>query len=1030
MRTPSPTHGLERGYTPAPPVARTHTLMHESAINRTVNQNESPQMMPLTYPGSPSTSSVPSSLSSLEHASPIVTPSPAKAALMRTALQRLPTSGSGKSRSRGGDGSRVDCASASTAPPHLEGGGDDVPRIEEMAVMAASLMKPYHTICRKLGNTNKKQSSFPASHVADRLARTEGPDGGGDGATTRATTDSSTSTPFMQTLLFSTPPPEVSKAVAASYPARWFPSITPCFDGGLLYRIEWRRRGHTPLPGESADYAYVAWCFHNRTPCYEMKIDVAFEVPAGCCRRAPPLRGWSETTLSWMEEKEATASASPATVAAGTHAFMKASATCPPLSTIGFITGRAGAFEISVSGVPVSQGPPRTLASPFSDMKLDTGRRTLSSEEGLRLALKERRRFVDPEFPPTNASLQGKGGTPDGATSSPTTTAVGWMRTSHIVARLVGFSCDSLARTLQPLVPTIDPLYIEPGELGDSWLVGAMAAVAEHPGILLRMFRHPKSSENARIERAIGAFRVTLNVQGWWRSVIVDDFLPVTDGNYPRYAHSRRDVRELWMGLLEKVFAKLRGGYANIIAGDPLDALQVLTGWPCARYDIANFKDIAVASSAFASRLQRYDRHGLQIIFHTAPRLSSPTTERNGSRGSSGGVSSGAGAGAWGVSTDPSLSLDDDYPGSGGGRGVDTSDENGLVPGMVYPVLQVLQFSTNPFRAELTLLQVRNIWGDVAAWKGRWRCGSPRWAQWPKVAEACGMPIHPSHELKTEEGGEGGGEAQGGAAAESSGSSSAECTCQRQKYMWLEWNEVCRYFSGCGVIFRLALHHDYRVQGVFEGVRPSVCLRVTVANRSFVGLTLSMQDTGVTAPQMDDGGAASGHPPIMVSLAREQANVVYILRNSQLDPDNPTSLFTFMQASEASLLSLLTPEDSPYLVIPRMLATAAGTSSADGAAPPPSPPVVNRPYVLGFFQKDPVGVKRGSRVEFVQLPATSAAFQNSTCFSLGNQVKSVRAKFQVKSPQAGFPSTYVHTELSEEAGTPADDDFDTASACV
>ncbi|KPA75256.1 putative mitochondrial calpain-like cysteine peptidase [Leptomonas pyrrhocoris] len=889
--------------------------------------------------------------------------------------------------------------------------GDTVPRVEEQEVMAAALMKPYHTICRKFSsasNGKRVVSASSASRTVDRLTYTEEVEDGGGETTAFTKPNSWAGSPYLKSVEFSNPLPGVSRVVAESYPAQWIPSITPCFDEGLLYRIEWRRQGHQKLPGETGGYAYVVWCFHNITACYEMEIEVTFEVPPGLM--TAPIRGWGETKMSWTDVD--TPDGSPTTE----QSFLSAHALCPPLRTIGFVIGRAGAFQTSIRGIPVpaAQTAGKLLSTSNSDTKSDEVHRSLSSEESLRRALKEWRRFVDPEFPPNISSLQGRtpglssSSSSSAATASAATqTTVRWLRTSDIVARLFSPTCAHLVHMQPLLTPIIDPLSIEPGELGDSWLVGAMAAVAEHPGVLLRMFRHPRSSEHAKIERALGAFRVTLNVQGWWRSVVVDDLLPVTSGNYPQYAHSNRDVRELWMGMLEKAFAKVRGGYANIVAGDPLDALRVLTGWPCARYDIANFKGIAAASSAFASRLLGYDRHGLQIIFHTAPQLSAPTWER------------GYGGGAASLS-DASLSLDDDdYRGSGGG--------NGLVPGMVYTVVKILQFSTSPFRAELTLLQVRNTWGDVAAWKGKWRCGSPRWAQWPRVAEACRMPLHTTHDLpeawKEDTGkSEGDGVVSGSAAP-------TECACRREKYIWLEWSEVYRYFSGCGVMFRLALHHDYRVQGAFEGVRPSVCLRVTVTNGSFVGVTLSMQGTGrgkEGAPRMDndvdDDGAASAHPPIMVSLAREQANALRIVRNSQLDPDNPTPLFTFMQVSEVSFLYLLTPEESPYWVIPRMLATDASTPLPGAATP-----AVRRPYVLGYFQKGAVGVRDGPRVEFVQLPATSPAFQNSTCFSLGDDVKPVSATFQVRPPQAGFPSTYVHTEVSEEAGIRAGDDFDTAA---
>lgn len=946
-----------------------------------------PQRRRASLNGSPR----PSYVTSAGHASSVVTPSPVARPLANAAVPCARSSATDvRKADNAGDGKDVPAVVSTPMKQLCEGmppdlccdvEGDHVPRLEELVVMTAALMKPYPLLCRGLGGNSQGCSSSVASRVVDRQAHI-------------TTSDPRTVRPNLQCLLFDEPPPGVSAAVAASYPAKWFPTIVPCFDEGLLYRIEWRRRGSRRLPGETDDGANVVWCFYNGTPCYEMDIAVSFEEPAE--RATVPLRGWGATVLSSTE------GLAPGSVSVAHHPEMLARTVCPPLSTVGFIMGRVGAFRTSIRGVPVSAAPMCQIADPAPGAVADDdAQQGLSSEDGLRLALRERRRFVDPEFPPTNASLQG--GLPEVCSPSLTRGAAlvpaNWLRTPDIVARLVGVSCVPLTRLHQPLIPDIDPLFIEPGELGDSWLVGAMAAVAEHPSVMLRMFRHPKSTEHAKMERAIGAFRLTLNVQGWWRSVVVDDFLPVTVGNYPKYAHSRRDLRELWMELLEKAFAKLHDGYANIVAGDPLDALRVLTGWPCARYDITNFKDIAFASSAFASRLRGYDRHGLQIIFHTAPQLS-PVAHH---------ASDAARAGTAGSSiTDPSVSLDEER----------TSARGGLLPGMVYAVLQMLHFGTNSYRAELTLLQVRNVWGDVAAWRGRWRCGSPRWAKWPKVAEACKMPPHPTH--PPQEGTVGPDEDEAVRAPQPT-----DCVCHRQQFFWIEWGEVCQYFSGCGVMFRLALHHDYRVRGVFEGVRPSVCLRVTVTSRCFIALTLSMQDTKDVAPGMDDGGAASARPPIMISLAQEQDGVLHVVRNSQIDPDYPSPLFTFMQASEVSLLSLLTPENSPYWVIPRILASAPD-AYLNGVAPPP----VCHPYVLGYFQNEPAGVGGGARVEFVQLPEDSPAFQNSTRFAVSDGAQPVEAMFQAKAPQASFPNTYIHTELSEEGGVRADEDFDTIeTAC-
>ncbi|XQJ30884.1 calpain-like cysteine peptidase, putative [Leishmania guyanensis] len=535
-----------------------------------------------------------------------------------------------------------------------------------------------------------------------------------------------------------------------------------------------------------------------------------------------------------------------------------------------------------------------------------------------------------------------------------------------------------------------------------------MAAVAEHTHLLLRMFRHPFSQQRGAAEQCLGAYRVTLNVRGWWHSVVVDDYFPITEGDcYIKYAHSRRDVRELWVSLLEKAYAKVRGGYSNIVTGDPLMALRDFTGWPCARYDIAHFNNIALASSSFASRLLRYDQHGFQVILHTAPRFDS--------------------AGPM-LQTDIGISpaeaaLPSIVEASGGGACAGASAARGLIAGMVYPVMRILRLSIDTLRAELTLFQVRNPWRDVAAWKGRWRCGSRLWKQWPHVAAACHMQecshldVNGDVTLSADNLRD-----KSVAPPAPQAATTNACACRRNQYIWVEWSEVYRYFSGCGVVFRLPLHHEYRVKGVFEATCPSVCVRVSVVARTFIGAMLSIGDTVGARSLATNTGDTSPYPPIMLTLAREQDGVLHLVCNSQLDPDNPSARFTFMQTHDASLFYPLTPENSPYWLIPRVLAPQVPNAAAatDGGASAPAPDPPRLPYVLGLFQEEQAG-ENGWRAEFYHLPPTSAAFRNSTSFSLGSNVRAVVAMFQAKAPHAAFPKTYVNTEVSERETTPVDE---------
>lgn len=145
------------------------------------------------------------------------------------------------------------------------------------------------------------------------------------------------------------------------------------------------------------------------------------------------------------------------------------------------------------------------------------------------------------------------------------------------------------------------------GKLDDSWLLSAISIVAASGGVddgaidplLDRIFVSKQTSMT-------GAYALRLYKNCQWHTLIVDDFFPVafssgSDGinnqaitlpasplmaqvqqRLPAFACSR-DAEEIWVGLLEKAFAKYYGGYAALesashFGGDVPGALEALTG--------------------------------------------------------------------------------------------------------------------------------------------------------------------------------------------------------------------------------------------------------------------------------------------------------------------------------------------------------------------------------------------------------------------------------------------------------------------
>ena len=72
-------------------------------------------------------------------------------------------------------------------------------------------------------------------------------------------------------------------------------------------------------------------------------------------------------------------------------------------------------------------------------------------------------------------------------------------------------------------------------------------------------------------------YELLLNIDGQLQIVIVDDYIPIKK-SYKMAAFAQSKGNEIWVMLLEKAWAKVNGGYLNIIAGLPHESLEFLTG--------------------------------------------------------------------------------------------------------------------------------------------------------------------------------------------------------------------------------------------------------------------------------------------------------------------------------------------------------------------------------------------------------------------------------------------------------------------
>ena len=134
-------------------------------------------------------------------------------------------------------------------------------------------------------------------------------------------------------------------------------------------------------------------------------------------------------------------------------------------------------------------------------------------------------------------------------------------------------------------------IIINKGLWKNYYFLDVIYSLLKYPSIIYKLFPTISKIKN-------GLYGVFLRINGLWKLVIIDDYIPyIFDKNYNKiFSYSYLNQSFIWLNLLEKAYSKLCGGYDKIQNGEVLEILDILTDTCTEKYELSYFNRLYLIS--------------------------------------------------------------------------------------------------------------------------------------------------------------------------------------------------------------------------------------------------------------------------------------------------------------------------------------------------------------------------------------------------------------------------------------------------